>query len=212
MADLYDLLNVAPDATPEELKRAYRQRASATHPDKGGDEEEFKRVAAAYEVLHDPKKRQRYDETGEMNEGLSIDQRALSFLASGFASIVESAGVDLLSCDIIGNMHGALARAAIDLGGKRKSLKKCVIVWKKALSRIEVKDQVDFMTSVLQQKLLEVQVQLRKTEREGETVKRASEILEAFTFKHDEYENPALLETIKAEFESTDFKGTFKWA
>lgn len=62
--DYYATLGVARDATPEEIKRAYRRLARELHPDVNPDpetQERFKQVTAAYEVLSDPEKRQMYD-------------------------------------------------------------------------------------------------------------------------------------------------------
>lgn len=65
MADLYAILGVSPDATPDEIKRAYRRKARELHPDTGGDEEAFKEVQHAYHVLSDPDRRARYDRFGD---------------------------------------------------------------------------------------------------------------------------------------------------
>lgn len=65
MADLYDVLGVDRSASADELKRAYRRKARESHPDAGGDEEQFKELTRAYEVLSDPARRARYDQFGD---------------------------------------------------------------------------------------------------------------------------------------------------
>ncbi len=66
--DYYEVLGVSKTASEDEIKKAYRQIAIKYHPDRNpGDkqaEEKFKEAAEAYNVLHDPQKRQRYDQFG----------------------------------------------------------------------------------------------------------------------------------------------------
>ncbi len=66
--DYYEVLGVAKSASEDEIKKAYRKIAIKYHPDRNpGDkeaEEKFKEAAEAYDVLHDPQKRQQYDQFG----------------------------------------------------------------------------------------------------------------------------------------------------
>ena len=65
MRDLYEILGVTREANDDEIKRAYRRRARELHPDAGGDEEEFKELTTAYEVLKNPSARANYDRFGD---------------------------------------------------------------------------------------------------------------------------------------------------
>lgn len=64
MSDLYQRLGVSKDASPDEIKRAYRELARQHHPDKGGDIEKFKSIQEAAEVLTDERRRSEYDARG----------------------------------------------------------------------------------------------------------------------------------------------------
>jgi len=68
---LYESLGVEKSADAKEIKKAYRKLAVRHHPDKGGDETKFKEISAAYEILSDAEKREKYDKFGL--DGVSDD-------------------------------------------------------------------------------------------------------------------------------------------
>jgi len=115
--DYYARLGLSREATPEEIKKAYRKAAMQFHPDRNpGDkesEEQFKACAEAYEVLSDPEKRRLYDTYGK--EGL--EGRGIHTGFGGFEDIFSHFG-DIFS-DIFGGEspfgYGSRRRKARDL-------------------------------------------------------------------------------------------------
>jgi molecular chaperone DnaJ len=71
VTDLYEVLGVTPEASAEDIKKSYRKLARESHPDANPDDPEaearFKDLSAAYEILSDPDKRERYDRYGSSN-------------------------------------------------------------------------------------------------------------------------------------------------
>ena len=99
--DYYKTLGVSKNATADEIKKAYRKAARENHPDAGGDEEKFKDINEAYEVLSDEKKRKIYDQYGTADQsqipfnwgggtgGASVNFEDIFGGAGGWADILE---------------------------------------------------------------------------------------------------------------------------
>jgi len=89
--DYYDILNVDRSATQEEIKKSYRKLAHQHHPDKdGGDEEKFKQVNEAYQVLSDEQKKSQYDQVGQSFDGAGANYSDYgNFSNAGFGNFSD---------------------------------------------------------------------------------------------------------------------------
>src|SRR3989344_7606346 len=67
--DYYEILGIKKDASQDEVKKAFHRLAHKYHPDKGGDENKFKEINEAYQVLSDAQKRAQYDQFGNAQAG-----------------------------------------------------------------------------------------------------------------------------------------------
>jgi DnaJ family protein C protein 9 len=80
--DLYNVFSLTSDASPEEIRKAYRRLALVYHPDKHNTASEvakaeasakFQQIGFAYAILSDKARKARYDKTGRTDEGFELD-------------------------------------------------------------------------------------------------------------------------------------------
>ena len=110
--DCYAVLGVSSTASSKEITKAYRKLARSHHPDaKGGNEERFKEVSAAYDVLGDDTKREDYDEARRIGPSA----------AGGFASGADGFNVHFDDLDdlsgMFGNLFGRGQRGPVSMRG-----------------------------------------------------------------------------------------------
>ena len=117
--DYYEVLGLSKGASDDEIKKAFRRLAVKYHPDRGGNEANFKEINEAYEVLKDEKKRQRYDQFGHAGVGTSASSDGGDPFAGfgGFSTQGQSVNFDFGDLglgDILGSFFG---------GGQRRPSK-----------------------------------------------------------------------------------------
>jgi DnaJ-class molecular chaperone len=83
MQDLYGTLGVPPSASSGDIRKAYLRLAVQHHPDKGGNEEDFKRIGDAYNILIDDDKRKQYDGAGAGADPFAMFDRMFRGMGMG---------------------------------------------------------------------------------------------------------------------------------
>ena len=98
MENLYNILGVSPNATNDEIKKAYRSLAMRHHPDRNthpGSESRFNAIKTAYELLSDPQKRTEYNQTLNNRIVLDPDKEA----TEQWSSLFKRCGLELHNND-----------------------------------------------------------------------------------------------------------------
>lgn len=85
MKEHYQTLGIDTNATPDDIKKAYRKLAMKHHPDRGGDSEQFRKIQEAYDALTDPNAQKQQAQSAQQPGGFDFD------------SIFEIFGADLRS-------------------------------------------------------------------------------------------------------------------
>lgn len=135
----YDTLGVAKDASPEDIKAAYRRLAQRYHPDKNQGEAAagaaamFLDVQKASEVLSDPERRAQYDATGSDQRQPSLAVEAKAMLLTMFDRALAADG------DAVANVAAQLREAKATMQAERSELQRAVAKMEKRSGRIKVK-------------------------------------------------------------------------
>jgi len=180
----YDVLGVPRDATPEDIKRAYRKKAAATHPDReGGNQEEFQRVNAANIILSDPEKRERFDRTGETEAGQQIPIAAVVIAA--FDRAINEAGSRWQYTDIVKSMLRFLRDDVRKGETVNKQMADQILRMEKWKVRITHKGERNLIADHLSRTIEQARGNIAQNEATMERVKQAIDHVEEYGWEVD---------------------------
>lgn len=181
--ELYDNLGVSKEATPEEIKKAYRDQSKIHHPDKGGDAAEFRKVQRAYDLLSDSEKRSRYDRGEDMDSVESGVDPVVNILANLFTQVLQVTDPD--TTDIFKEMRKSLNNTLIELKKQIEKSKKVINKLEKVKARIKVDVESIFAQTIhAQQQALTLQI--TKTESDMALGQKALDRLKGCEYSADQ--------------------------
>jgi curved DNA-binding protein CbpA len=185
---LYEILGVAIDATPTQIKKAYYAKSKLHHPDVGGDPEVFKELVLSYSILSDDDKRKRYD-SGEGADDIakaahSIDFMIMNTVLQVFCQIVPVLDIDNQDLIAVMRQHfgQAIAQTTHAMNAEKQKIKR----FESTLKRVKSEGENIFAASAhaqiagLNQVISKIQEQ--KTIAEG-----AVKFLEAYSYEVDQH-------------------------
>lgn len=192
--NLYQALGVKRNATADEIKQAFRAKSMKHHPDRNpGDKkaaERFQKVVSAYRVLSDPERRQRYDETGDIQDMPDNNTaKSVSMLSQVFQTVLAKLmeqNLDFKRQDLPKLMRDFCSHQLTELAERRKVLEKAKLMIAPLQGRFSVKHGDNLMEEVAAFELTKIDKELSHMSESEKSTKQVLEWLQGCSFRQDE--------------------------
>lgn len=186
MFDPYEMLGVARDADKKAVRKAYIKKAKTMHPDAGGDNESFRQLVLAYQVLSDDDRRARYDSTGTIDEqSIGQEQAAILNLFAGYLDRIIGAGASAFTQDCVKLIRDGLNQEITALTGQMEQIKTAAAQVEKLRARFKVKAGRNILGDMLAEKARQIAAGKAQTKANIAIRKKAIEQLKDATFDFD---------------------------
>jgi DnaJ-class molecular chaperone len=175
----YETLVVSKDASLSEIKKTYRKLSKQHHPDMGGSSEEMAKVARAYEILSDPEKRKRWDETGSDKEPDIAGEVAVAF-ATMVDKIFFQPGVEMSAKRAIDTFSEVVER---EYNSVNVQIEQQRGVLNRAKARIKKAPERDLMGGMIDQNLLQLKNSEAANDKNRDVHREALKLIRSYVFR-----------------------------
>jgi curved DNA-binding protein CbpA len=184
----YDILEITPQASDEEIKKKFRTLAQRYHPDRvGGNEEKFKQINLAYSILSDPVRKKLFDSTGQYNVNPSLREEAINNLARLLSHFINQIDPDLEN--LIVCMKNDIQREKITLSTQISNCISAITKLEKFLRKIKrKKDGENILKSFVANQIVSQENNINSHNRNLEVCDKMLEILEDYQYGDEEFE------------------------
>ena len=185
--DLYNVLEVSPLATFDVIRTSYRNKVKTAHPDQGGDPEQFRRLTEAHEVLSDPEKRKRYDETGRTDEGIT-KAKVDNFLRQMMSNVVNAEYGDGTSDDpvwenILNKVVGSIQQSRREVQNNMHKTQRKIERCQRLIERFKPMQREDIIGDILRDEKKSLEDQLRIHQDAMELSLEAERVLKTYRYE-----------------------------
>lgn len=184
---LYDDLGIPKNATIDQIKDAYREKAKAHHPDKGGSSEAFRRVSNAYAILSDEEKRKRYD-NGESPESLNDptkgQEQMLNIVLGLFSTIIDG-NFDHAHDNVFEIIRETIKHNQDVVIVEKKNCQKMIKNYNNVLTRIKKTEMSTLFTILLEHKIKTCEASITKLDKDMELCTDALTLIKDCQYKTD---------------------------
>lgn len=188
MSNPYQILGINKDASKEQIKEAYKNLAKLHHPDKGGNEELFKLVISAYELLINEESRKYYDETGEVLKN-DFTQKFNKFIDSVIIPSIHKI-LNVTSVDVLNHIGNAVKQVKFELVTAKKNIEENKNKLGEVLTRLQKNNTSDeLLTLSLERVLKQDEARLKSIEIDLSFLDKCLDIIKGYGYKIDKVQS-----------------------
>lgn len=184
----YGVLGVSRDASEKTIKAAYRARSRETHPDTGGNEEQFRLVKESYDILMDPARRLRFDETGKTSPSPCTQEAVRDYLFGLMRVVITAKRPDGTRDDptrenIKEKMRLSIAQARNEAKNNRFEVQRMIERTARLLERFQPQEEFDPIGDGLRLERRSLQSEMDRFDDLIEMMDEATRVLKTYKYE-----------------------------
>lgn len=190
--DPYAELDLPKDATPAQVKSAYRKRAKRAHPDGGGTSEKFNKLSRAMLILSDPVRRDKFDRTGDTDEVAPDNTVAVAisiivgFVLQAITQHITQNARDPCCVDLVGLMREHFKKQRLEFENQKVPINRSVKKLEQVEKRFRARKKANpLLLAALKNQRLGAQEPLRALDQKIQQLDDALAMLDGYDFAFD---------------------------